>query len=185
MKLLITYPPMPKQNKTGEGFEIFKLNKGYFTKIDSEDLPRVSEHKWRVTTVDKYNKPRAVSSLNGRKILLLSRFIMNAPDGKVVDHVNGDTLDDRKSNLRVCSQRENLFNRKLNKNNHSGYKGVFWSGKHNKWLSQLQTNHKVYYLGLYSDKVKAAEAYDRKAIEFFGEYAKTNFPKTVNNLKER
>jgi hypothetical protein len=167
-----------------KGIEIIRLSKDYFTIIDSEDLPRVSKYKWHTTTVNKYNKPRAVCSFKGRKTLKLSRLIMNAPDNMVVDHINGNPLDNRKCNLRICSQRENMLNRNLNRNNKSGYKGVSWSKRDNKWLSELQTNNKSYYLGIYKDKIEAAKAYDKKAIEFFGEYAKTNFPQKLNSLKK-
>jgi len=98
---------------------------------------------------------------------------MDCPDGMVVDHINHNTLDNRRCNLRVCTQNQNRYNLNLRKNNQSGYKGV--SFKHNHWEVQLKKDKKYIYGGSFKDKIEAAKAYDKKAKELFGEFAKLNF----------
>ena len=101
---------------------------------------------------------------------------MVTPKGMATDHINGDGLDNRKQNLRICTHAENLRNRRLGKNNTSGYKGVSWHKLHKLWYAHISHNKKLMSLGYFKDKEEAAKAYDRKAIELFGEFAKLNFP---------
>ena len=93
-----------------------------------------------------------------------------------VDHINGNPLDNRKSNLRICTNAENQRNRGVNKNNTSGYKGVCWAKQNKKWKARIKHNGKLIHLGYYKDKEEAARAYDKKAKELHGEYAYLNFP---------
>ena len=91
----------------------------------------------------------------------------------VVDHINGDPLDNRKSNLRICTQHNNLFNQK--RGNKFGYKGVvkFFSGKYQAMIWDGKKNN---HLGMFESKEDAARAYDKAAKELHGEYAYLNFP---------
>jgi len=93
-----------------------------------------------------------------------------------VDHINGNPLDNRKSNLRICTHAENSNNTGPRKNNTSGYKGVYWAKRNKRWLAQITHNGKQVYIGHYKDKEEAARAYDAKAKEFQGEFAYLNFP---------
>ena len=110
----------------------------------------------------------------GGKLMLLHRLIVNAPDDTVVDHINHNVLDNRKENLRICSIAENIRNSKLRANNTSGYKGVCWLKRDNKWLANITFNSKTIYLGKYNDIIDAAQAYNDAAIKYFGEYASLN-----------
>ena len=108
-------------------------------------------------------------------------FITNPPPGKVVDHINGDTLDNRKSNLRAVTWKQNSMNRAANrthkgKSTTSRYKGVSLVKCRNKWVSSIGHNYKRIYLGYFSLAEDAARAYDAKAKELFGEFAYQNFP---------
>lgn len=98
--------------------------------------------------------------------------------GKRCDHIDGDKNNNRESNLRKATQQQNNFNRPNNKKNKAGYKGVTTLGyvPNKKYRARIECNGKVYNLGNYYTAEEAARAYDRKAIEFFGEYAWTNFP---------
>src|SRR5690606_1175342 len=98
------------------------LTKGMFTLIDDADCERVNLHKWRAHR--SRNTWYAVRNGPGRKMIFLHRFISDAPEGLIVDHVNGDGLDNRRENLRLCTHAENARNRQTNRNNTSGYKGV-------------------------------------------------------------
>ena len=82
---------------------------------------------------------------------MLHRFIMNAPDEYVVDHINNDTTDNRKSNLRICTFQANCRNRRLSSNNTSGYTGVTWIKKSSKWMAYIHVKDKYKNLGYFND----------------------------------
>ena len=96
---------------------------------------------------------------------------MNAPKGMSVDHINGNKLDNRKSNLRICTHAENLRNLKKAKNNTSGFKGVSWYSKSKKWRAVITFGGKYHHLGLFVKKQDAIDAYNQKAKEYFGQFA--------------
>ena len=158
---------------------------------DAEDHDKVSAHRWcvrkvstgafYVTTHVPHPDGGWYCSPNGHKQrrqagLQIHRLIMDAPKGMCVDHINGNPLDNRKSNLRICTNAENQRNRGANKNNKSGYKGVYWTKPNKRWLSQIRHNGKQVYIGHYKNKEEAARAYDKKAKELHGEFAYLNFP---------
>ena len=95
-------------------------------------------------------------------------------EGKIIDHISGDGLDNRRSNIRCCTKSENLLNRRININNNSGYKGVSWFKVVKKWRAQIQYKKIVYHLGTYDKRIDAAKAYNKAAIKFHGEFAKLN-----------
>jgi hypothetical protein len=91
---------------------------------------------------------------------------MDCPDGMVVDHINGNPADNRCKNLRVCTQAQNsLNNHGAKHNSKSGHKGVYWHKAAQKWCAEVVSDGKKHYLGLYKNKLDAAEAYNRKAKE--------------------
>lgn len=105
----------------------------------------------------------------------LHRMVMNAPYGVQVDHINGDTLDNRRCNLRLCSHAENQHN----KNSQAGtskYKGVYLYKRDKKWRAMIAKNKKNIHLGYFNDEIQAAHAYDEAARQLFGEFARLNFP---------
>jgi hypothetical protein len=104
----------------------------------------------------------------------MQRLIMNPPKGMQVDHINLDTLDNRRANLRVCTQVNNSRNSGKHKNNTTGYKGVIklYDGK---YAAKLGYKGKKLHLGTFEDPIEAAKAYDRKALELHGEFALLNF----------
>jgi hypothetical protein len=91
-----------------------------------------------------------------------------------IDHINGIRDDNRFCNLREATGTENQGNKKLNKNNTSGYRGVSWNKNSKKWESRLKVNDKRIYLGSFNSKKEAALAYNRAALEYFGEFAYLN-----------
>lgn len=88
-----------------------------------------------------------------------------------VDHINGNGLDNRRENLRLATHQQNLANQKLAKHNTSGYKGVSWNWRAKKWVARIQVNRKNLYLGSFDTPEQAHEAYCKKAIELYGEFA--------------
>lgn len=94
---------------------------------------------------------------------------------KKIDHKNGNGLDNRLKNLRIATESENSRNQNKRRTNKSGFKGVSWGTRDNKWRSYITINGKFKSLGYYSSKEDAAKAYDKAAIKYFGEFAKTNY----------
>jgi len=97
------------------------------------------------------------------------------------DHKNHDTLDNRRSNLRKCTYRQNSANRGISKNNVCGYKGVYWNTGHRKWLARIGVDGKKLCLGDFNSKLEAARAYDIAALRYHGEFAFLNFPSTASD----
>ena len=172
--VLLKQSPKASQKPKSNSFREIQLDKGYIAKVDTEDYDRVSEHNW-YANVKKNGEVRAICYIKSRDKdtnLSMARFVMNAPTGRLVDHINHDTLDNRKSNLRICSKLQNQANRKMSKDNTSGFKGVVKNG--DKWRAQIKVNNKHTHLGSYDTAEAAAIAYDKAAIENFGEFALTN-----------
>jgi len=107
----------------------------------------------------------------------MHREIMNAPKGLDVDHIDGNGLNNRKSNLRLCTHAENVHNSRPMRNGSSKYKGVCWHKTYKKWYSSIGKTGKRFYLGRFDNEIDAALAYDKKAKELFGEFAYLNFAK--------
>ncbi len=103
------------------------------------------------------------------------RLIMNAPKGMVVDHYDGNGLNNCRANLRICTRQQNAYNSRRSGGT-SQFKGVHFEKATGKWRATITLKGEHFDLGLYDDEVEAARAYDRKAIELFGEFAYLNFP---------
>lgn len=151
-----------------------KSSNKLYTMIDEDDLEKISSYKWHLNICDKTKK--YVSSTKNGKTFLMHRVILNAKKDEYIDHINGNGLDNRKENLRICTNQQNSFNSRLRKNNTSGYKGVEKDKKTGKWRSYINFNKKIH-LGQYLTKKEAALVYNNKAKELFGEFA------FINNLK--
>lgn len=134
--------------------------------LDKEDYDILNKIKWHATK--NYNKFYARSKTEG----LMHRLIIK--NKKIVDHINGNGLDNRKENLRACTHRENIINTGLPSNNKSGYKGVHWSKNAKKWTSQIKSHGKIHHLGLFTNKWLAAKAYNVAAVKYFGKFAYIN-----------
>lgn len=148
------------------------LSQGKTALIDEDDYDKVSQYVWHAhKSTDNAFYARCTKD---RVYLYMHRLIMDAKDGYSVDHINGNRLDNRKSNLRICSHAQNLANRPKQANNKSGFKGVIFDKSRNKWRSEIRVDGKSYYLGRFDDKIDAAVAYNEKAIELLGEFAHLN-----------
>lgn len=142
---------------------------GEYSLVDEEDYDRLMICNWSKRT-DGY----AYNFKSG----YMHRFILGVTDSSlVVDHVNHDRLDNRKSNLRLCTHQENIFNMK-SITGASKYKGVSYDKTCNKWASEITKNYTKHRLGFFDNEIEAALAYDKKAKEIFGDFAYLNFPET-------
>lgn len=146
------------------------LGHGLIARIDAEDVELVSGFYWSA-----YQPPRSgfyARASRGQGKIRLHRLIAGAVDGEVVDHINGDTLDNRRVNLRRCSPTENKRNRRPNAGVTSGYKGVY--GRAPRWFVQIRANKKRFHIGSFSCRHEAARAYNAAAKQHFGEFARLN-----------
>lgn len=147
------------------------LTQGKFALIDGKDAELVMRYKWHVTS-SGYAGHNIALSKSKWLYLKMHRILTSCPEGFQVDHINGDRLDNRRANLRICRQYQNVYNQRVRKNNTSGYKGVVWHKLHKKWSASIQKDGIKYFLGLFIDKEKAHKAYKNKASELFGEYCR-------------
>lgn len=150
---------------------------GRYALIDINDVDLVSEYKWNSFQTGKKSKSWRVCTTvrkNGtRKCLYMSRLIMGNPKGMMVDHINGDGLDNRKSNLRICTHAENNRNRKPDFGRK--YKGVSKDSHSPKlWRAQISINNRRTFIGLFKTEVEAAIAYNTEAKKHHGKYARIN-----------
>lgn len=121
------------------------------------------------------NTKKGSCILMHREILGL---IAGSPDG---DHRDGDGLNNRRNNLRVVTKSQNQMNQQKIRGN-SRFKGVCWDKSRGKWLATIRFERKSYNLGRFNNESDAACAYDKKAQELFGEFARLNFPVVIESL---
>lgn len=148
---------------------VIDLSKGQKAVISSIDLPRVRELKWSFGTGGY-----ACAMLPNRKNIRLHRFILDAKPKEIVDHINGDRLDNRRENLRICTPSQQACNQAAYGFSH--YKGVSWCKRLKRWEVQICVLGKRKGLGTYADEKEAAKAYDKAARELHGEFSRLNFP---------
>jgi hypothetical protein len=148
------------------------LSQGKITIVDDDDYKWLSRWKWyfRSGYAVRVNKTET-----GKVVTVwMHREIINTPVGMFTDHKNLDKLDNRKINLRVCTNIQNQKNSLGKKSNTSGYTGVQWHSGAKKWRASIFINSKHISLGLYKNKEDAARAYDKALVAEFGEFARTN-----------
>jgi len=158
-----------------EGFKIIYLTDGSAVKVDSGDFNFLSEFKWSRCSYANcfYAVTRKV--VDGRKTaFLMHRLIMKASHGIIVDHVNHDGMDNRKSNLRFATHTKNLQNSRKMCESSSIYKGVYWCNRANKWITQIKVNKRKI-MHTFERELDAALKYDSMAREYFNEFAAVNF----------
>jgi hypothetical protein len=153
--------------------KIITLTKGKETIVDDEDFEELSKHKWHCS--HGYAARSYWCAPYKHKTIFMHREIMCVPPEMDTDHINGNELDNRRENLRICVHAENRRNSKKNANNISGYKGVSWSKGHEKWKAVIKISYKQEHLGYFKNVLDAARAYDKAAKNIFGEFARTNF----------
>jgi hypothetical protein len=155
------------------------LTRNKIALVDDEDYERVSQFKWCAVCLNGGRWYAQSNSFGLPRQTLLHRFILELkPDDPEVDHISGDGLDCRRLNMRLATRQQNLANRfKFSGKYSSKYKGVTWSKRDKKWIAQIMVNYKNIRLGSFVIEEDAARAYDKAAIQHFGEYARLNFPR--------
>lgn len=153
------------------------LTRGKVAWIDDEDWELVSQYKWFARTAGSgifYANTSLPRNLGNQRCLIMHRLIMNAQPGQIIDHRDGNGLNNQKENLRFCTQMENLQNKHVGYGT-SKYKGVAWYKAYSKWCAEITHNKKRISLGYFDTEEEAALAYNKAALELFGEFASLNF----------
>lgn len=151
------------------------LTRGYVAIVDDEDFARVSAKKWS-SSGDRGAARAQHYWRDGGKVRAvgLGRFILDAPAGMHVDHINGDPLDNRRANLRLCTHAENMRNRRKHRGFANPYKGVL--AQSGRFYARICSGGRYYPLGGFAAAEEAARAYDAAARRLHGEFARLNFP---------
>lgn len=158
------------------------LTQGYFAKVDNEDYIRLASVRWCAAVEKRKNGLIRVRAIrrggkgSSQTTQYMHREILKVPKGKEVDHVNGDTLDNQKVNLRSATHTQNMQNSRPYRNAASKYKGVKPPRNYKKqWEAHIKVNKKSIDLGYFNSEIEAAKAYDSAAMKYFGKFAKLNF----------
>ena len=151
-----------------------KLTRGQIAIIDQDDYKAISQFKWQAHYDPSLGQYYAVDTRwhKEKKVYYTARMhreIMNCPNGMEVDHINGNKLDNRKCNLRICTRTQNMHNRKKYKNSTNNYKGVFRHGE--KWRASIMANRKKHYLGVFETEIEAYKAYQVASKKYHGEFS--------------
>lgn len=155
------------------------FNKNINIIVDDEDYEYLKQFKW--ISRQGY-AARHISSRPKQKYLYMHHEILKTLE--LIDHVNGNIQDNRKSNLRIANKQKNAANCKIHKHNTSGYKGVSYIKSLKKYRAYIVHNNRQMHLGVFKTAKEAAQAYNKKAIEIFGEFARLNEKINITNKKE-
>ena len=142
----------------------FLRSKGRYAIVDNEDYEWLSQWNWSGEYATRTEKGR---------LIIMHRLILKTPKGKLTDHINRNKLDNRKANLRVCSNAENIRNIGMRSHNTSGYKGVHKHRQSGRWRASIRVDGKNHNLGLFKNPKDAAQAYILAAKKYHGNFAPT------------
>jgi HNH endonuclease len=159
-------PVVQPQDKS---IKLIALTKGQVTVVDAHNFERLNALAWNA-----YWHPRTKTfyARLGHSGQHMQRIIMNAKPGQLIDHHNGDTLDNRENNLRVATHAQNASNRKVHCNNKSGHKGVYWRDDMRAWQVSINCEGKRFHLGYFPKQEDAINARHKAERQHFGEFAR-------------
>lgn len=159
--------------------KVIELTQGFKAIVDDDDYDYLMQWKWVMSAGYACRHERITDDRYARKKykrIPMHKVINKTPDGMYTDHINGNRLDNRKENLRSCTQAENNRNRKAWKRSNSDirYKGVTWYKYNEIYQATIRSGDKTIHLGYFTDIKQAARAYDKAAKELHGEFANLN-----------
>jgi hypothetical protein len=167
-----------------------QLTRGYVALVDDEEYRAVSMHSWHVKVYVRKDGSKLVYAETSVKVGFkkwttkrMHRMVLNAAPETIIDHIDGEGLNNQKSNLRFATQFENTRNARaktsiLRMAVTSNFKGVHYDVERFAWVSRIRLRGRSKFLGRFATEVEAAQAYDSAAKEIFGEFARPNFPGT-------
>lgn len=174
---MTTHPALEQRAKE------IPLTRGLVALVDADDFERLNNMKWYACGKNGlFYASRMIQIGSKRRQVQMHRSIIMLPSCSQVDHRNGNSLDNRKENLRPCTPSQNQANQRIYSiPKTSRYKGVRWDSHNSKWTAQIGMNGKTKHIGMFADEVSAAKAYDVRARQIHGEYARCNFPLEVSS----
>jgi hypothetical protein len=176
VRLVLLY----RRARYGYAFRRIRMAQPRYAIVDPEDYDRLSKYEWEARRMRNSPFYAARQDLNRStkkyKVIFMHREIIEIADGLFTDHINHNTFDNRKANLRPATQTQNNRNRrKFSGPSKSKYKGVYWKKHIKKWVAQIGVDKKVIHLGCFEKEKDAARAYDQAAKKYHGEFASLNF----------
>jgi methyl coenzyme M reductase subunit D len=153
------------------------LTRGMVALVDDADFEFLNQWKWFSKSSNRRKLFYAArwTRTNGIRIcVLMHRVLIGAKEGQQVDHKDRCSLNNQKSNLRLSNQSQNLGNKSIGINNTSGYKGIIWNKRLDRWCAQICVNYNKVWLGTFNDKQSAVQAYDRASKAYFGQFSANN-----------
>lgn len=149
-----------------------QLSKGFVALVDDEDYEFLMQWNWYISGDRRY----AVRSNGHGYLLMMHNAIQERKQGFMTDHINGNGLDNRRSNLRYATPRQNGYNAKKRPNCTSQYRGVSWNKEMKLWYARVGVDGKQTVIGKFTNELEAARAFDAAARIHHGEFARLNFP---------
>lgn len=149
---------------------------------DDGDFEFLSAFRWYLLRGSRINYAHGLvsESIVKNKRPRMHRVLMQPPKGMIVDHINSNGLDNRRCNLRLCTNRQNVQNQRILREGSSKYKGVYWDKENSKWRASIVVNSKRLALGRFKNEIEAAIIYDEAAEKYFGEFAYINFHENID-----
>lgn len=169
-------PPKPPNDDV----RYIALTRGKFAIVDKADYEWLNRHRWHTSCFGGKTYARRNTKTSS---IMMHRAILCAPKGLVVDHIDGNGLNNRRSNLRVCTQAENCRNAKPRVGT-SRFKGVRAHNAPGKFAAEITFEGRAQYIGSFDDEIEAAIAYDLRAVVLFAEFARLNFPTIINATRQ-
>jgi hypothetical protein len=172
MEALMPKKKSPSKIEIQGDVALVHLTRGYIARVDRVDLHLVHEHHWSAQVLKDGHvyALRGISTAGKPSMIYMHRLISRAPRGMLVDHMNRDTLDNRRGNLRLATNAQNQANRRLSKNNTSGVKGVSWYEGVGKWVAHITVDRRRIHLGHHDTIEAAARAREAAEIRYQGEF---------------
>lgn len=143
----------------------------HFALVDDGDFLETSKYKWFITVCNGRKYP-ATKYKKGQ--ITMHRFIMRSEKGQIVDHIDSDSFNNQRGNLRHCTQQQNLRNSRIRSDNTTGYKGVSYFKRTKKYIAYITIDGVNKHLGYFKDVISAARAYNEAAMQHFGEFSRFN-----------
>jgi hypothetical protein len=186
LELLLSLPILIcRQFRHGYTFRLIPLTKGKFAKVSPRDYPVMMKYKWCARRTPQTFYASFYRNKNGRqKIVSMHNLIMTPPAGFIVDHIDGDGLNNCRPNLRLATPAQNSRNTRAKVNGISKYKGVCPEKRRKCWRATLTVDGKQIHVGQFKSEIEAAKAYDVAAKKYHGKFARLNFPLKKTGWKE-